>query len=150
MAEREFIIFCDESDQSGRYYSNFYRGVLVAASQYERITKVLNAKKAHLNLYGEIKWEKVSEPYASKYEELMATFFDEVRAGNLRVRIMFRQNAHHPTGLTSDQIDGVYFRLYYQFIKHAFGLQYATNDGQAARIRLYFDEFPQAKEETTQ
>jgi hypothetical protein len=150
MAEKEFIIFCDESDVSGQYYSNFYGGVLVGGSQYDRVTKLLEKEKQRLNLFGEVKWEKVSEPYEQKYRQLMSVFFNEVRSGNLRVRIMFRQNAHHPIGLTADQIEGVYFRLYYQFIKHAFGLQYATNQGQMARLRLYFDEFPRAREEATQ
>jgi hypothetical protein len=32
MPEKEYIIFCDESDASGKYYSNFYGGVLVGSS----------------------------------------------------------------------------------------------------------------------
>ena len=27
MTEKEYIIFCDESDKRGKYYSNFYGGV---------------------------------------------------------------------------------------------------------------------------
>ena len=29
--EKEYLVFCDESDASGRFYSNFYGGVLVGA-----------------------------------------------------------------------------------------------------------------------
>ncbi len=34
MRDREYIIFCDESDKKGRFYSNFYGGVMVGLSQY--------------------------------------------------------------------------------------------------------------------
>jgi hypothetical protein len=121
MQEKEYILFCDESDRRGRYYSNFYGGVLVSASQYMRITDRLNEKKAALNLYAEVKWEKVTERYLDKYRQLIHMFFEEVAQGHVRVRIMFRQNAHVPKGLSLDQVELEYFLLYYQFIKHAYG-----------------------------
>jgi hypothetical protein len=80
----------------------------------------------------------------------MQIFFDEVRAGHLKVRIMFRHNAHVAVGLTEDQIEGTYFRLYYQFIKHAFGLAFHPPAGHPVTLKLYFDEFPETKEVTTQ
>ena len=55
MAEKEYLIFCDESDVAGAYYSNFYGGVMVGSSQYDRITARLNAEKTRLNLFGEVK-----------------------------------------------------------------------------------------------
>ena len=68
--EKEYIIFCDESETHGRFFSNFYGGVMVGSSQYDRITQRLNAEKQRLNLFGEVKWSKVSEPYLAKYQEL--------------------------------------------------------------------------------
>lgn len=147
MAEKEYILFCDESDRSGAYYSNFYGGVMVGASQYERITKRLNERKMELNLYGEVKWQKVTAQYLDKYTVLMNTFFDEMRQGNLRTRIMFRQNAHQPIGLNSKQIELEYFILYYQFIKHAYGLRHVP---EPVRLRLYFDTFPDTREKAEQ
>ena len=143
MSESAYIIFCDESDASGKFYSNFYGGVLVGASQCDRITARLNAEKQRLNLLGEVKWAKVSAPYLGKYEDLIRVFFNEIHAGHLRVRIMFRQNAHVPVGLTPAQVDGAYFRLYYQFIKHAFGLAHHPPTGHSVALKLYFDEFPE-------
>ena len=32
MSDKEYIIFCDESDVAGKYYSNFYGGVLVGSA----------------------------------------------------------------------------------------------------------------------
>ena len=150
MPDKEYIIFCDESEAVGKFYSNFYGGVLVGSSQYDRITARLNAEKQRLNLFGEVKWSKVTANYVAKYESLMRIFFHEVRANHVRVRIMFRQNAHVPVGLTQDQIEGAYFRLYYQFIKHAFGLQFRPHSGSLAALKLYFDEFPDTREAATQ
>ena len=144
--EREYIIFCDESLKHGRFYSNFYGGVLVGASQYEKVTNRLELKKRELNLFGEVKWEKVTERYRPKYEALIHQFFDELRANRLKVRIMFRQNAHQAGRLTSQQREDEYFLFYYQFLKHAFGLLRlppAEPYQRQTRLRLYFDEFPE-------
>jgi len=147
MQDKEFILFCDESDRRGKYYSNFYGGVMVGSTQYQRVTYRLNDKKADLNLYQEVKWEKVTEPYLEKYMDLMRAFFEEVARGNVRVRIMFRQNAHLPKGLSRQQVDWEYYLLYYQFVKHAFGLEHAAEN---IRLRLYFDKFPDTAEKSEQ
>lgn len=147
MPDKEFILFCDESDRRGRYYSNFYGGVIVSSSHYQRITNRLNEKKAELNLYQEVKWEKVTEQYLEKYNELIRVFFEEIARGNLRVRIMFRQNAHLPKGLNREQVEWEYYLLYYQFVKHAFGLEHAS---ESIRLRLYFDQFPDTAERSEQ
>ena len=147
VTEKEYILFCDEFDRRGKYYSNFYGGVIVGASQYQRITDRLNEKKAELNLYQEVKWSKVTERYYSKYQELIATFFEEIAEGHLRVRIMFRQNAHLPRGLTREQVEWSYYLLYYQFIKHSFGLEHVS---VPLRLRLYFDQFPDTEEKSEQ
>lgn len=70
MSEKEYIIFCDESEQEGRFYSTFFGGVIVGASQYERVTRTLDAVKHAQHLFGEIKWEKVTERYLLKYQEV--------------------------------------------------------------------------------
>ncbi len=148
--EKEYILFCDESDKRGKYYSNFYGGLMVGASQYQRITERLEAQKTDLNLFHEVKWEKVTQTYLGKYQELIRTFFEEIALGNIRVRIMFRQNANQPTGLTHEQREMEYFLLYYQFIKHAFGLEYAPQFEQPVHLRLYFDQFPDTREHIEQ
>ena len=150
MPDKEYIIFCDESDITGKYYSNFYGGVLIGSSQLDRVNRRLNAEKQKLNLFGEVKWSKVTENYLAKYQSLMQAFFHEVRRGRVRVRIMFRQNVHAPVGLSAEQIEGTYFRLYYQFIKHAFGLAYRVPTRPRATLKLYFDEFPETKRAASQ
>ncbi len=81
--DKEYLLFCDESEASGRLYSNFYGGVLVGSSQYERVSRLLDAEKRRLNLFGKIKWSKVTLPYLEKYAALMVAFFGEIRAGHL-------------------------------------------------------------------
>lgn len=147
MRDKEYILFCDESDRRGKYYSNFYGGVIVGSSQYQRITNRLNNKKADLNLYQEVKWEKVTEQYLTKYEDLIRVFFEEISRNNIHVRIMFRQNAHLPRGLSQEQMAWEYYLLYYQFVKHGFGLEYTPEN---IRLRLYFDTFPDTAEKSEQ
>jgi len=146
MPEKEFIIFCDESDKRGKYYSNFYGGLIVGASQFERVTQRLNQKKQELNLFHEVKWERVTEQYLEKYAEFIRTFFQEIINNNVKIRIMFRQNAQKPRGLTREQIEEPYYMLYYQFVKHSFGLQFITPTERGTRLRLYFDQFPDTGE----
>lgn len=144
--EKEYIIFCDESVSTGKFYSNFYGGLIVGASQYQRVTDQLNALKLSLNLFGEIKWSKVTERYLPKYEEMVRAFFGEVAASNLKVRIMLSQNAHQPQGLTAEDLEQGYYKLYYQFIKHAFGLSYIPPRPEQTRLKIYFDQFPDTGE----
>ena len=146
VTEKEYLIFLDESERKGAFFSNFYGGVIVGAAQYERVTARLAQKKRDLNFFGEVKWSKVSQPYLPKYISLISTFFEEVAAGHLRVRVMFRQNAHVPQGLSREQLEDEYFRLYYQFVKHAFGLLRMPDHGHPVNVRLYFDDLPDKEE----
>lgn len=59
--------------------------------------------------------------YLQKYMA-MDVFLDLVRQDLVKMRIMFTQNINVPTGLDSFQRANGYHLLYYQFIKHAFGL----------------------------
>lgn len=149
MAESEYIIFCDESDKEGEFYSHFYGGLVVGGSEYEKVTQRLSALKIQLNVKGEVKWQKVAEAYLPKYQELMSAFFAEVQSGRVKVRVMFHQNARKAVGLSEKQIDGTYYLLYYQFIKHAFGLQHMSRraEGLPTHLRLYFDQFPDTGEQ---
>lgn len=150
MRDKEYIIFCDESESDGKFYSNFYGGLMVGSSQYDRITTRFENLKSDLNLNAEVKWSKVTHAYLGKYLALMEALFDEVRQGHLKIRIMFRQNAHVATKLNEEQIDGAYFRLYYQFIKHAFGLRYRNSSDGDIFLRLYFDSFPATRKSVRQ
>jgi hypothetical protein len=147
--DKEYTLYCDESEKYGRFYSNFYAGVMVDSSQHDRIVSILEAVKKELHLQGEIKWSKVTERYLEKYQEIIKAFFTEIKAGHLRVRIMFRQNVYQPQGLTEEDHKNSYFKLYYQFIKNAYGLPFARLDS-STKLRVYFDVFPENREAASQ
>lgn len=137
----EYTIWCDESVDKGKYYSDFYGGVLAFSTDIDAIVNSISQKKLELNLHGEVKWVKVTENYLEKYMELISHFFEFVREGKLKVRIMFRQNCHVATNLSKRQYDEKFFLLYYQFIKHAFGLS-AVKHAVGTTLRIYFDKLP--------
>lgn len=142
----EYLIFADESTQKGEYYSDFFGGVLVRSTDYEAINKAIIQKKEELNLFNEIKWTKVTENYLDKYKAVIDLFFDFIEQDKLKVRIMFRQNAIVPLSSDVDPVNDRYHKLYYQFIKHAFGLKYHDiNPVEDTYVRLFFDKLPDTK-----
>lgn len=89
---RELVLYCDESDSSGKHFANFYGGALVESVHLAEVSVRLAARKQALNLLGEVKWQKITEPYAQKYMDLATEIFDLVREGKIKLRIMFTQN----------------------------------------------------------
>ena len=71
----EYIIYCDESVSDGKYYTDFFGGVLVRNADYDAIKETLDAKKAELGMNGEIKWVKVTSNYLDKYKQMVSLFF---------------------------------------------------------------------------
>ena len=145
---KQYIIYTDESHKKGSYFSNFYGGALIEVQKLYTINNTLINKKNELNLLAEVKWAKVTAQYLDKYIELINTFFEYVISNDIKIRIMFRQNAYITQNLTKEQIDNQYFLLYYQFIKHSFGLDYCNNDFENNTIilNLYLDQLPDKKE----
>lgn len=144
---KELIIYCDESVQKGKFYGNFFGGALVESRNLERVKESLERKKQELNFVGEVKWVKVSAgPYCEKYISFVNTIFDLVQQNLLKIRIMFRQQIYVPTELTKEQRDKAYFLLYFQFLKHAFGLKYANRTKNEIYLRILMDQLPDTRE----
>ena len=144
---REFIIYTDESEKDGKYFSNFYGGLLVRSTDLRNAIEGLEACKLRLNLFGEVKWQKVTANYLGKYIELMGEFFDLVANDKVKVRIMFTHNRFVPTGLTPEQRRIEYYLLYYQLLKHAFGLPYSNPGPEPVHVRLNLDQLPNNREQ---
>lgn len=142
----EYHIWCDESDKKGELFSNFYGGAIVAGNHMPEVIDIINSKKQALNLYGEVKWSKVTENYLDKYADLMTTFFQLMSRGLVKTRIMFRSNTNVPVGLSKEQIENEYFLLYYQFIAKAFGLTEAPIQSYRASLRINCDLLPDERE----
>jgi len=142
----EYTIYCDESISKGEYYSDFFGGCIIETKNIEKVNKELSAIAIEKHLFAELKWTKVTDNHLEKYKDLISVFFKFIYDGTIRFRIMFRQNAFEPIGLTSEQKANGYFLLYYQFIKHAFGLRYSNPNKDPLFLRTYFDELPENPE----
>lgn len=141
----DYLIFCDESLSKGQFYSHFYGGAFVRGKDYEDVKMALDEKKKALNLLGEIKWTKVSANYLDKYLEIMDLYFMFIKEGKIKVRIMFQDTKHE---IEEHSDSDKYHILYYQFIKHAFGLQYRDEFiDEDVYLRLLFDEIPDTRED---
>lgn len=144
---QELIVYCDESISKGKYFSDFYGGVLVASADVDEIRQSLLEAKHRHGLHREIKWTRVTSNYLEKYQAMMDAFFAYITNNRLKVRIMFRQTVHEQTHLTEQYHEiGYYFLLYYQFIKHAFGLRHANPQPAPMHVRIFFDELPDSPE----
>ncbi|MDY3511503.1 hypothetical protein PG585_10695, partial [Riemerella anatipestifer] len=56
-----FYIFCDESIKKGKYYSNFYGGLLIDKNDFEKANNLLLSSLRDLNIENsELKWSSVN------------------------------------------------------------------------------------------
>lgn len=146
MRERKLLIYCDESAEKGRYFSHFYGGALIEESNRMRVEAALQQVKKEANLNAELKWTKISKAYSDKYIIFLDKYFDHIKNGDIEIRVMFTQNSNEPTGLEDHQIGNQYWLLYYQLIKHAFGLMYCGCPPVWTRVSLYLDDIPDSAE----
>ena len=148
--KKQYLIYSDESFIKGKFFSNFYGGALIEYNNLKKINNILNTKKEELHFFGEIKWSKVSANYLEKYIEMINTFFEFIKKGDIKIRIMFRQNAFVAENITRYNLENQYQLLYYQFIKNAFGLDYCnTNEDDEVELKLYLDQLPDTIEKIT-
>ncbi len=86
----------------------------------------------------EIKREKINPLNVANYKKVIEQFFRYVRAGDIKVRIMYSPNNElnqYPHGQ-----DYLYTKLYYVFIKRAFSVFYA---GEDINLKIFMDELPE-------
>ncbi len=139
----EYVIFCDESEKEGPKYSNFYGGAIIEFRKFEKIHTDLKNLIDSLNL-NEIKRQNVSLNYLEKYKIVLNAFFDFVKNGDIKVRVIFSQT--DKLDQTKENKRYRYSKFYYKFIKNAFGL---SNLPETFNIlRLYFDQLPTNKPDT--
>jgi hypothetical protein len=141
-----YYIWTDESDSYGKYYANFYGGILIQSKDYEEVLSRLQAVVESVGLSGEeIKWQKVNAYTEERYMKIIDELFEILGEGKAKIRIFFRHRRHEAAGLTNEQRRKEYQMLYYQFIKHAFGIRYSNPTGVPVRLRLFLDDMPLKK-----
>ena len=127
------------------YMAIFLGGCVVSSRDWQLITDELNAKKRELNLYGEVKWSKVTKNYLNKYIELVDLFFSFIKTGKVKIRIMFQNNKDEQSECDTERPSDRYLRQYYLFIKNAFGLKHLKSE-KPIYLRIYLDRLPNDKE----
>ncbi len=138
-----YYIWTDESDTTGRYYANFYGGILIKSEHYEEVLSRLKAVVIECGLEKEeIKWQKVNEYTEEHYKKIIDILFLLMDEGKVKIRIFFRHRQYEASGLTNEQRRKEYPMLYYQFIKNDFGLRYSNPTDKVVRVRLLIDDMP--------
>ncbi len=141
---RRYYIYCDESIKKGEYYSNFYGGAIINSRDFKLITDVLHDKRDLILKTNELKWQKINNFNFKEYIDAVDTFFDFVQSDKIKIRIFFRPNRVKPSLLSSEQKHNEYFLLYYQFLKHAFGLRFLDNSYNN-NLEIFLDNIPDKK-----
>ena len=108
----------------------------------EYVKHTLQKTIDELRIDEEIKWQKVNEYWLERYQRLVDVVFCLMSEGKMKIRIFFRHNQFVPIGLSMDQKREEYQRLYYQFIKHAFGWEYANNGEKDENVSILLDDMP--------
>lgn len=138
-----YYIWTDESDSTGKYYANFYGGILIRSEHYEEVLRRLSDVVKEVGLEAEeIKWQKVNEYTEERYKRIIDVLFDILGEGKAKMRIFFRHRQFEPVGLSNEQRRKEYPKLYYQFIKNDFGLVFSNPKGKNVRVRLLIDDMP--------
>lgn len=145
-----FYIFCDESLKKGKYYSNFYGGVLIDKSEFEKVKNAITSKVQDLQIENsELKWGNVNTYKLQQYKEIIDVFFEFVKANVIKVRIMFTDNRFIAKSLTKEHHENQYHILYYHFLKLAFGLKSIVSD-VPLDIEIFFDKLPDSDRKNLQ
>jgi hypothetical protein len=71
-----YIIYCDESDDKGQFYSNFYGGAILATSDGGDIEKELIKAKGEGFEHSEFKWTKITPHNEKRYTDFIGKIFD--------------------------------------------------------------------------
>lgn len=86
-----YYIWTDESDSTGKYYANFYGGILIRSEHYEEVLLRLSNVVKDVGLEAEeIKWQKVNEYTEERYKRIIDVLFDLLGEGKAKIRIFFR------------------------------------------------------------
>ncbi|MCK6569718.1 hypothetical protein L6V77_01250 [Myxococcota bacterium] len=149
-----FEIYADEAWTHGgeplnRYWC-FFGGILGLESALDRLNTDLGKIKASHQATGEVKWTNVKASNLQCCKDMVDCVAQQIREGHIRYRQMFldRQFVRiAPNGEVEADGLTVQFKLFYQFLKHAFGLKYlpVAPHGEKHRILVRLDDHSSLK-----
>lgn len=137
-----YYIWFDESDKEGEYYSNFYGGILIKSSDVNKVLYMMDVFVKENGIEEEIKWQKTTAFNLERYKKVVDFVFDLLENDLIKIRIFFHNNQYIATSLTREHRRKEYTMLYYQFIKHAFGLKYSNKTGKPIFLKIMLDDMP--------
>ena len=71
-----YYIWTDESDATGKYYANFYGGILIKSEHLNEVLERLSAIVKEVGLENEeIKWQKENEFAEERYKKIIDVLF---------------------------------------------------------------------------
>ena len=130
-----------ENDPDNRYWC-FFGGLLGLTSDMDRLETSLRHILLRFGHTREVKWQSVSDHCELLYRELIDEVFLHVRQYDLKYRQTFMDryfvHATSPSDPTPSKID-TQFKVYYQFIKHSFGLKYLPESSEAIELSVLLD-----------
>lgn len=145
-----FYIFCDESLKKGKYYSNFYGGVIIDKNDFEKVKNAIVSRVQDAGIENsELKWGNVNTFKLEQYKSVIDIFFEFVKTKDIKVRIMFTDNRFISNKLSTEHHNNQYHILYYHFIKLAFGLRYIISD-TPIDLEIFFDKLPDSDKKNAQ
>ena len=136
-----YVIVCDESTKDGLFYSYFLGGAIVKESDYDYINQELYRLK-HMLVLSEMKRNRIDTSNAEKYMKVLGLFFNFIREGKIKVRVMFCNN-NYLARSSKEKEDVTFNKFYYFFLKYSFALKYTPSD---INLHIIFDELPDKKE----
>ncbi len=145
---RIFEIYADEAWTHGgnpphRYWC-FLGGIFGTQPDLDKLDTDLRQIIGKYGINGEVKWSKISEQNIDCYIDLVNCFMAHVNQGRVKYRQTFLDRSykwlprHGEIPLTELEVQ---FRIYYQFLKHSFGLRYLPNPtGSLVKILIHLDD----------
>ncbi len=134
---KKYIIYADEAwthDFPKRYH-NFFGGFLAEETVFLLLEKEIRNILKSYNYRWEIKWSKISIRNKDLYHAILSCIFLFLESNPIVYRQMFRDKRDVYLGDESS-IEGQ-FKLFYQFIKYSFGLEFVENNSS---IQIIIDE----------
>ena len=139
-----------------RYWC-FFGGLMGSERSADRLeTELRKCIESHHPFRREVKWSRLDSFNSQLYTELVDIFFENLIENDLRYRQFFLDRSYvwkRDTFEDRSELD-VQYRMYYQFLKHHFGLKYlpflSNSDHYLIHVRLDEHSSQQHKKKLTE
>ena len=132
-----FHIYCDESRQVEDRFMIF-GGIIVSFDDLAKTEQSISTKRNDTQLFGELKWTKISNERCDGYRDFVDLFFVKAKSGLIAFKSVVFDTSHidyHTYHGGSKEIG--FYKLWYQFLLYAFK-DYCTSS--QCRWKVFLDE----------